>query len=159
MKFFIRKFLIICFQHGDEYFAELDYIETTQVLKDGYESDVMHMDDDNDDSDSDYKEDDYEEDKADLDYVANTNSGPREIVTRSSSRVDVSRNNSVDSTEKRTEPNPAPASKTTQAKTGNENSDSDSEGSCIEISDDDKDGGKGELESTEQENLKIPEKL
>jgi histone-lysine N-methyltransferase SETDB1 len=127
-------------EHGDEYFAELDYIETTQVLKDGYESDVMHMDDDHDDSDSDFKEDDYEEDKTDVDYVANTNSGPREIVTRSSARGGVSRNNSVDG-EKRSEAGSSGGASKSASKN---NSDSDSDGSCIEISDDEKDG-KGEF--------------
>lgn len=71
--------------HGDEYFAELDYIESTQALKDGYESDVAAVPEDdaslnslNDDSDSDYDE------IGVGDHIRKSTAGRgREIVTRS----------------------------------------------------------------------------
>ncbi|CAO1326729.1 unnamed protein product [Diamesa serratosioi] len=78
--------------HGDEYFAELDYIENVQGLKEGYEAGVQFDSDDdedddekNSDSDSDYNE------KMDLqdDYctksAVTTSEGA--ITTRSSTQM------------------------------------------------------------------------
>lgn len=36
--------------YGDEYFAELDYIEVVEKLKEGYEEDVINADGDDNDS-------------------------------------------------------------------------------------------------------------
>lgn len=73
--------------HGDEYFAELDYIENVQQLKEGYESGVQFDDSDdeddekNSDSDSDYSAQEQQDD----DFVANSAAASkRAIATRSS---------------------------------------------------------------------------
>lgn len=71
--------------HGDEYFAELDLIETAQPLKEGYEQGVIYESDSEEekasDSDSDYDT----KAEGDDDFTAKPrNIGSREILTRSS---------------------------------------------------------------------------
>jgi [histone H3]-N6,N6-dimethyl-lysine9 N-methyltransferase len=69
--------------HGDEYFAELDLIETSTALKENYEAGVINPDSesDEDNSDSDYDEKDEE---GDGDFMSTAKAkGDREIVTRS----------------------------------------------------------------------------
>lgn len=71
--------------HGDEYFAELDLIETATPLKEGYEaSAIMESDSDEEklsDSDSDY---DARKDHEDGDFMTTSKAtGNREILTRS----------------------------------------------------------------------------
>lgn len=77
--------------HGDEYFAELDYIENIQGLKEGYEAGVQFDDTDDDedeknsDSDSDYNE---QVDQQDDDLTANASTASkRAIATRSSTQT------------------------------------------------------------------------
>lgn len=74
-------------EHGDEYFAELDLIETATLFKEGYEQGVIYEDSNSEDeekaSDSDS---DYDERKAreDEEFSMNLKAmGSREIVTRS----------------------------------------------------------------------------
>lgn len=77
--------------HGDEYFAELDYIENVQGLKEGYEAGVQFDDTDDDedeknsDSDSDYNE---QVDQQDDDITGNAAAASkRAIATRSSTQT------------------------------------------------------------------------
>lgn len=78
--------------HGDEYFAELDYIENVQGLKEGYEAGVQFESDDDDDddeknsdSDSDYNE---QVDQKDDDFTENAEAAlNRAITTRSSTQT------------------------------------------------------------------------
>lgn len=73
--------------HGDEYFAELDYIEVVEGLKEGYEPGVINPDseEENADSDSDYDESKDKNDYDDSEYMSRTKTtGGREILTRSS---------------------------------------------------------------------------
>lgn len=77
--------------HGDEYFAELDYIENVQGLKEGYEAGVQFDDTDdeddekNSDSDSDY--DDQVDDQQDDDFKSLNAGSKRAIATRSSTQI------------------------------------------------------------------------
>lgn len=64
---------------GDEYFAELDYIEVVENLKEGYEPDVVnedYMDDDDDDEDYPPKRGRNSDDDDD-EFVADVNPVPR----------------------------------------------------------------------------------
>lgn len=68
--------------HGDEYFAELDLIETAAPLKEGYEAGVRmdsESEDEEKDSDSDYNDND----DGDEEFRSTAKSGSRDIVTRS----------------------------------------------------------------------------
>jgi len=49
--------------NGDEYLADLDYIDVCEHHKEGYESDVEPDDEDYDESDDDYQEEDDEDDE------------------------------------------------------------------------------------------------
>lgn len=79
--------LCLGLNHGDEYFAELDIIETATPLKNGYETGVVYEDSDTEeekasDSDSDY--DERKAEKEDADFASRPKTfGSREIVTRS----------------------------------------------------------------------------
>ena len=69
--------------HGDEYFAELDFIETATPLKDHFETGVTYPDTESDDdnSDSDY---DAKNEEEDGDFMSTAKAkGNREILTRS----------------------------------------------------------------------------
>ena len=72
--------------HGDEYFAELDLIETAQPLKEGFEAGVINEDSDTDEEKASDSDSDYDESKAreDEDFTTPRKAGgSREIVTRS----------------------------------------------------------------------------
>lgn len=56
---------------GDEYFAELDYIEVVENLKEGYEPDVVNDDDLTDDDYDPRKEDRNREDDSDDEFISN----------------------------------------------------------------------------------------
>lgn len=82
--------------YGDEYFAELDYIEVVESLKEGYEPGVM--DDDYDDDEFDiYRPKDDSDDDEYVRNVATVSEGPRQ--TRYNTRHSVDANN-----KKKTEP-------------------------------------------------------
>lgn len=71
--------------HGDEYFAALDLIETATPLKEWYESGVVMEDSDSEkasDSDSDYEK------GSDEEFVSTSTPSNRPILTRNSSRND-----------------------------------------------------------------------
>lgn len=68
--------------HGDEYFAELDLIETAAMLKEDFEAGVINPDSETEDenSDSDYDE----KSEVDGDFMSTAKAkGDREIITRS----------------------------------------------------------------------------
>lgn len=72
--------------HGDEYFAELDLIETAQTRKEDFEPGVLYQDSDSEEENASDPDSDYDERKAEEDeeFTApmKSNQG-REIVTRS----------------------------------------------------------------------------
>ena len=76
--------------HGDEYFAELDYIENVQGLKEGFEPGVAFddTDDDDDEKNSDSDSDYCEQEQNDDDFVADAAAASkRAITTRSSTQI------------------------------------------------------------------------
>ncbi|XP_037048662.1 histone-lysine N-methyltransferase eggless-like isoform X2 [Bradysia coprophila] len=79
--------------YGDEYFAELDYIEVVENLKEGYEPGVMDDDFDDDEFDPDKTKDDSDDDE----YVATVSQGPRQ--TRYNTRHSVDASNKKKTTE------------------------------------------------------------
>lgn len=79
--------------YGDEYFAELDYIEVVENLKEGYEPGVMDDDFDDDEFDLDKTKDDSDDDE----YVASISHGPRQ--TRYNTRHSVDASNKKKTTE------------------------------------------------------------
>lgn len=103
---------------GDEYFAELDYIEVVESIKEGYEPDVAHDDDDEDKSSEDEFDPTKEtknKDDSDDEFVCNSNV---RVKTRYRTR------NSIDSM-KAIEAQAAVASK--RAKTKDDSSDDERE--------------------------------
>ncbi|XP_053694529.1 histone-lysine N-methyltransferase eggless [Sabethes cyaneus] len=72
---------------GDEYFADLDYIETVEQLKEGYETDVVESESelDSDEPDYDAKRD---TDASDDDFTTNCNPSNAVVKTRSQVRRD-----------------------------------------------------------------------
>ncbi|XP_055545071.1 histone-lysine N-methyltransferase eggless [Wyeomyia smithii] len=72
---------------GDEYFADLDYIETVEQLKEGYETDVVESESENDSDEPDYdaKRD---SDASDDDFTTNVNPSNAVVKTRSQVRRD-----------------------------------------------------------------------
>lgn len=72
---------------GDEYFADLDYIETVEQLKEGYETDVVESDSevDSDEPDYDAKRD---TDASDDDFTTSCNPSKAAVKTRSQVRRD-----------------------------------------------------------------------
>ncbi|XP_021695283.1 histone-lysine N-methyltransferase eggless [Aedes aegypti] len=72
---------------GDEYFADLDYIETVEQLKEGYETDVVESDSEADSDEPDY---DAKQDSgaSDDDFTASTNPTDAAVKTRSQVRRD-----------------------------------------------------------------------
>lgn len=72
--------------HGDEYFAELDLIETAQPLKEDFEAGVIFEDSDSEDDKASDSDSDYDEKRAreDGEFLTPQKAvGGREIVTRS----------------------------------------------------------------------------
>lgn len=72
--------------YGDEYFAELDYIEVVESLKEGYEPGVMDDDFDDEEFDPDKTKDDSDDDE----YVATVSDGPRQTRYNTRHSVDAS---------------------------------------------------------------------
>ncbi|XP_058451302.1 histone-lysine N-methyltransferase eggless [Malaya genurostris] len=72
---------------GDEYFADLDYIETVEQLKEGYETDVVESESDLDSDEPDYdaKRD---TDASDDEFTTNCNPSNAVVKTRSQARRD-----------------------------------------------------------------------
>ncbi|XP_055641040.1 histone-lysine N-methyltransferase eggless [Toxorhynchites rutilus septentrionalis] len=72
---------------GDEYFADLDYIETVEQLKEGYETDVVESDSelDSDEAEYDAKRD---TDASDDDFTTSCNPSKAAVKTRSQVRRD-----------------------------------------------------------------------
>ncbi|XP_062706947.1 histone-lysine N-methyltransferase eggless [Aedes albopictus] len=85
---------------GDEYFADLDYIETVEQLKEGYEADVVESESEADSDEPDY---DAKQDSAasDDDFTASTNPTDAAVKTRSQVRRDS--RSSTQKTESKTE--------------------------------------------------------
>lgn len=113
-------FCVNCFIAGDEYFAELDYIEVVENMKEGYEPEVVHEENDSTDEDFDIEKESLRARNNDSDdefiaksYTASEDSESRRYRTR----------NSVD-TRKKTEQT---ATKDTE-KRKERNSSSDEEG-------------------------------
>ncbi len=73
--------------YGDEYFAELDYIEVVESLKEGYEPGVMDDDFDDDEFDPDKTRDDSDDDE----YVATVSQGSRQTRYNTRHSVDASK--------------------------------------------------------------------
>ncbi|XP_058815373.1 histone-lysine N-methyltransferase eggless [Topomyia yanbarensis] len=75
---------------GDEYFADLDYIETVEQLKEGYETDVVESESeaDSDEADYDSKRD---SDASDDEFKTNCNPSNAVVKTRSQARRDNTR--------------------------------------------------------------------
>ncbi|KAJ6646131.1 Histone-lysine N-methyltransferase eggless, partial [Pseudolycoriella hygida] len=78
--------------YGDEYFAELDYIEVVESLKEGYEPGVM---------DEDYDDEEYEVDKAredsdDDEYVATVSNKPRQTRYNTRHAADANKGKKVE---------------------------------------------------------------
>lgn len=93
--------------YGDEYFAELDYIEVVESLKEGYEPGVQDDDFDDDEFDIDKAKDDSDDDE----YVASTETisgAPRQ--TRYNTRNSVDVNNKKKIEVPKLKPDPAAAS-------------------------------------------------
>uniref|UniRef100_A0A8D8GAT4 Histone-lysine N-methyltransferase eggless n=2 Tax=Culex pipiens TaxID=7175 RepID=A0A8D8GAT4_CULPI len=72
---------------GDEYFADLDYIETVEQLKEGYEADVVESESENDSDGPDYdaKRD---SDASDDDFTSSINPSDAAVKTRAQLRKD-----------------------------------------------------------------------
>lgn len=132
--------LCLGLNHGDEYFAELDLIETASALKKGFESGVVYEDSDSDeeekgsDSDSDY--DERKANEEDEDFGGRQKSfgdRGRGILTRSTRGENLKKDNSTEIG-------------------NNQSSDSDSDGEMVSIMP--KAGDNSETEPKIQRNLR-----
>lgn len=72
---------------GDEYFADLDYIETVEQLKEGYEADVVESESENDSDGPDYDAR-RDSDASDDDFTSSINPSDATVKTRAQLRQD-----------------------------------------------------------------------
>lgn len=109
---------------GDEYFAELDYIEVVENMKEGYEPEVIQEDNESSGTDEDFdvemelrcRNDDSDDEFVAKSYTASVNSESRRYRTR----------NSVDTRKKQPEPTP-PVKNAEKRKDRNSSSDEDND--------------------------------
>lgn len=90
---------------GDEYFAELDYIEVVEGLKEGYEPEVVNDDDKSSDDEFDPDGEAATKEDSDDEFVSKAYVGERRIKTRYRTRnsIDTKRNEEKKKEEKRKE--------------------------------------------------------
>lgn len=90
---------------GDEYFAELDYIEVVEGLKEGYEPEVLNDDDKSSDEEFDPDGETANKEDSDDEFVSKAYIGERRIKTRYRTRnsIDTKRNEEKKKEEKRKE--------------------------------------------------------
>lgn len=88
---------------GDEYFAELDYIEVVEGLKEGYEPEVMNDDDKSSEDEFDPDGEQGNKDDSDDEFVAKAYVGERRIKTRYRTRnsIDTQKNEEKKKAEKK----------------------------------------------------------